>query len=95
MQRMHVLHACTGGTCARVQAVVSAAEVERFVGWHRIVINRSMSLLPPASAAAHISAFFHKKVPTLAPCCLLDQVVTHCLAGISAASKRGVAGAPL
>jgi hypothetical protein len=77
-----------------VQAVVDAGEAERYINWHRIVINRAMSFLPPNIAASHIAAFFHKKVPTLPPCCLLDQVVTHCLAGITAASKRSVVGTP-
>jgi hypothetical protein len=79
-------------TCNFLQAVVDAGEVEKYINWHRIVINRSMSFLPSNIAATHIAAFFHKKVPTLPPCCLLDQVVTHCLAGITAASKRSVNG---
>ena len=70
------------------------SEAEQYINWHRIVINRAMSFLTPSIAATHIAAFFHKKVPTLPPCCLLDQVVTHCLAGITAASKRSVNGVP-
>lgn len=71
--------------------------VASFIGWHRVVIQRATSLLPAAPAATHVSAFFHKKAPDLPPCCLLDQVVSHTLSGISAASRRSLAAlkAPL
>lgn len=89
--------ASTAAACMRVQAVVDPQAVSSFIGWHRVVIQRATTLLPAVAAAMHISAFFHKKVPDLPPCCLLDQVVTHTLAGISSASRRSLAAlkAPL
>lgn len=92
-----VLHVSVRRAAGRVQVVVDPQAVSSFIGWHRVVIQRASTLLPPATAATCVSAFFHKKVPDLAPCCLLDQVVTHTLAGISAASRRSLAAlkAPL
>jgi hypothetical protein len=72
--------------------MVSADSAGVFIGWHEIAIKRARDLLPPAAASKQIGAFFHKKVPNLAPCCLLNQVATHCLQGLSAASRRTTAG---
>jgi hypothetical protein len=77
---------------ARVQAAVDLHEVQTYIEWHRRVIGRALELLAPAAAAKDIAAFFHKKVAHLPPACLLDQVVSHCLAGVAAASRRTAAG---
>jgi hypothetical protein len=78
-----------------VQATVDPNEVLLYIGWHQKVIKRALDLLPPSSASKQVAAFFHKKVPHLQPSCLLDQVVTHTLAGISAATRRTATGLKL
>ena len=71
---------------------MSPEVVAAFIAWHEVTIRRACDLLPAAAAAKHVAAFFHKKVPDLPPSCLLNQVVTHALDGIAAASRRAAAG---
>lgn len=90
---MPELHCAEGvtGLPARVQATVDAQEILLYIEWHQRVIQRALELLPPAPASKQIAAFFHKKVHNLPPACLLDQVVSHCLEGMAAASRRTAA----
>lgn len=62
-----------------------------YIGWHQKVLKRTLALLPPSAAAKQVAALFHKKGQDTLPACLLHQVVTHVLSGVTAATRRTTA----